>query len=160
MVKRMNITIPDTLHDRLSSVKDNLNVSRVCQEAIERAVGIEESKREALKEREKMIARLKGQKLAVGEKAYDLGKKAGYSLANSENISYEDLIGLSNHIRIDQSEFRGSEIDFFNYFGLPESIKEEVDSRMIDSGIADEEKYLEGIADGLLEIWREIENEV
>lgn len=38
MAKRLNISISDDLYERLQAVKDNLNVSGVCQEAIEKAV--------------------------------------------------------------------------------------------------------------------------
>jgi post-segregation antitoxin (ccd killing protein) len=44
MAERITITIPDTLRARLQAVRKNLNISAVCQEAIEGVVNIEELK--------------------------------------------------------------------------------------------------------------------
>jgi hypothetical protein len=62
MTQRITITIPDSLHDRLQAVKDRINVSGICQEAIMHAVGIEEIKGQDVPETEKLLARLQKEK--------------------------------------------------------------------------------------------------
>jgi len=42
MSQRINISVPDELYEKMQAYKDRLNVSRLCQKAIQRAVTIEE----------------------------------------------------------------------------------------------------------------------
>lgn len=58
MAQRITITIPDSLHDRLQAVKDQINVSVICQEAIMQAVGIEEIKQKQISKIEMLLQRL------------------------------------------------------------------------------------------------------
>lgn len=62
MTKRITITIPKELHDRLQAVKSDLNVSRECQKALNLVVQVEEIRRSDLPPMEKVIARLKIEK--------------------------------------------------------------------------------------------------
>ncbi|MGO9533891.1 MAG: hypothetical protein ACLP3B_22295 [Syntrophobacteraceae bacterium] len=62
MTQRITITLPDGLYDRLQAVKDRINVSGVCQEAIMQAVGTEEVKAQDLPEMDKLLAKLQADK--------------------------------------------------------------------------------------------------
>lgn len=44
MSQRINISVPDELFEKMQAYKDRLNVSKLCQNAIQRAVAIEEQR--------------------------------------------------------------------------------------------------------------------
>ncbi|MEH1779701.1 MAG: hypothetical protein V7L26_11410 [Nostoc sp.] len=50
MAQRITITLPDNLHERLQMFKESLNVSGVCQQAIDLAIQIEEIKLRTLRQ--------------------------------------------------------------------------------------------------------------
>ena len=52
MSQRHNITLPNELSERLEKVKTNdFNVSKICQEAIELKVKVEEARQSTLEDR-------------------------------------------------------------------------------------------------------------
>jgi len=46
MAKRLNITISDELHENLQVFKNKINISKICQKAIESAIELEKIKRQ------------------------------------------------------------------------------------------------------------------
>ncbi|HOP48339.1 MAG TPA: hypothetical protein PK874_11825 [Desulfobacteraceae bacterium] len=85
MAERINISIPEELHKRLSHFKDRLNMSKICQEAIAHAVRLEEIKAEAIPDIECLIDRLKEEKMQYGkeyiEEGFECGIKDAYKLS-------------------------------------------------------------------------------
>ena len=92
MAARLNISIPDELQQRLQRVKeaigDEVNISGVCQIAIEKELIFLEEKAKAVSSKQKSIARLKVQKQQYESVVFNLGKQNGYRYAESGELHY------------------------------------------------------------------------
>jgi len=105
MAARINISIPEDLHERLTRFKDNLNMSRICQEAIGRAVRLEELKAENT-DIETLVERLKEEELQVAQKyvdeGFECGVKDAYGLSLDQFLQI-DTWGSDNYDWHDES---------------------------------------------------------
>ncbi|RUS93131.1 hypothetical protein DSM106972_097250 [Dulcicalothrix desertica PCC 7102] len=91
MAQRITITLSDELYNRLQIVKDNFNVSRLCQQAIDSAVQMEEFKaRTDISPTEKAMTRLRQEKKQAAERWNEIGFNDGVKEA-AENLSYKEL---------------------------------------------------------------------
>ena len=94
MSQRLNITIPNPLHKRLSKFKDKFNISKICQEAINHAVRIEEMKAEA-PSIDSLAERLKAEELKHGKKyieeGFEYGIKDAFSYLNLDAFLYIEM---------------------------------------------------------------------
>ena len=93
MAKRINITITDNLFEKLQTVKENLNVSGVCQEAIASAVKIEELKQKGTVDMGTVIERLREEKRAFVQVYHVQGKEE--ALEDAKEIPYGDFVAIS-----------------------------------------------------------------
>ena len=141
MAERINITIPNTLSERLQVVKGQLNVSRICQEAIEKAVSAQEINIEDIPARDKLIKRLRMEK----EESAKAWKETGFTdgQKDAQELSYDDFQMLENKGAISE-ETREWVIE--NHFKYYENLNEE--------------SYFEGWIEGALNLWNEIKDEV
>lgn len=91
MAQRLTITIPDELNERLQTIKEKLNISGVCQKALDLAIQIEETKdRTDISAMEKAIARLRKQKHETGARWKKIGYSDGLKEA-TEELDYKML---------------------------------------------------------------------
>lgn len=90
MAQRLNITIHDSLFKRLQTVKENFNVSAICQEAIEQEVSWQEQKKEVIKDMSEMITKLKLGKEKFDKKYFEMGKEAG--LEDAKQMEYNEIM--------------------------------------------------------------------
>ena len=93
MSYRVNISIPDSLHERLSRFKDQLNISKICQEAINHVVRIEEIKNEKASDMDSLVERLKEEELQYAKKFIEEGLEFG--IKDAYGLSLEDLLNIS-----------------------------------------------------------------
>ncbi len=111
MAVNITITVPEGLHERLQKVKKNFNVSWICQEAIGFEVKRQELLQSGVENDQDVIERLRLEKAELAKKSYDLGYKAGLSIAKYS--SYNDFLkldSLRNHGPWEAMfEFLGSE---------------------------------------------------
>jgi len=159
MAQRVTVTIPDGLHERLKKVKDHLNVSRVCQEAIDYEVRLIEINSKEASGMEKLVDRLSLQAEQESKEWREQGVKDGQEGATNLDLAdfrlFEKLeYGDSGVMRIDlDNDFYSSsvfdyikerwlEADYYRENGGPEG-----DSK---------EAYLEGWVEGALSVWAEI----
>lgn len=141
VAERITITIPDGLHQRLQAVKENLNVSGLCQQTIEEAVTIEEIKRKDVPVKEKVIERLRLEK-KVANKGW---KEAGFTdgMKDAEELSYEDFRAIKATGEVPE-ETRNWVIEkHFEYYDNP-----------------DEDYFFEGWIEGALHFWNEIKDQL
>jgi post-segregation antitoxin (ccd killing protein) len=94
LVQRITVTVPDELHERLQKVKESINVSGVCQEAIESAVYIEELKLKGQENMDALIERLKAEKQEFVKQYEEQGYKDG--IKEIKDFSYSQMKALSN----------------------------------------------------------------
>ena len=93
MVKRINISIPDELYERLQEYKGRVNVSKVCQDAISDVIRKKETFKRSVTEMpelEEIIERLRKEKNYSRHKVFELGEMVGISWA--KQADYETLV--------------------------------------------------------------------
>ena len=158
MAKRITITIPDSLRDRLHTVKDRINVSGICQEAIAKAIEYEELKAKEMPAMEKLIERLRMEKAKEEKDWKREGLRQGK--ADALRLSYNDFMRIEN-----------SHDDFFNY-GLDTNsvtgvlqgnrkwLDEEVSKLRDNYPAFDEVTYLRGWLEGVMEVWKQVKNKL
>ncbi len=155
--ERITVTIPRTLYQRLQVVKESLNVSGICQEAIERAVNLEEIKMKALSTKEKVIERLRLERQKSEEDWFEHGKTDGLRVA--ENLSYdnfEELCDLYQHK--DDLERADCWVSLRQF---PEDCQDWLKDQMDEySPKPNEQSYLAGWIDGVTDFWDEIQGEI
>lgn len=113
MSKPITITIPDSLHARLKKYKEKLNVSQVCQKALDEKIRDWERKTEAIQgdpEMGEIIARLRKQKQELENEWRNKGLKAGLHIAKFE--SYEYLKFLATKLKTTNEQKEGEKFDF------------------------------------------------
>jgi predicted CopG family antitoxin len=164
MAKKITISVPDELHEKMQEWKKSLNFSRIFQEAVSDLIQKKEDFNRRLKEDPKMseiIERLRKEKQESETEWFDQGKQDGTDWAKSshyseikEALDFEFENGWPNskavgehleHLRNDTEP----EDEYYQLFG---------DNRweLSESGL----KYLEGFKKGILEFWDEIKNKL
>lgn len=138
MAERITITIPENLHTRLQVVKDTLNVSRICQEALDTAIRIEELKREESPNMDTLIERLQ------------IEKEQDTASWKEEGV----IQGQKDALTLCYKEFKELESEQSISKDLTDWIKEN-HFQYMDSSI-DEDAYLEGWLEGVLSIWDKV----
>ena len=154
MTRRVNISIPDILYERLQAVKDKINVSRLCQEALISEVQIAELRPSG--DEEAIIARLQEEKKQYHQEYYDYGKKEG--LKDAQNLSFSDfkvLDKISEEVARNSGSEIGATLD--KTFAWVRKVEEELSDkdRFFDSSL-----YWNGWVDGALEFWDGIKDKV
>ncbi len=91
--KRINIAIPDKLFDRLQNVKKNINVSKVCTEAIGQSVKIEELKKKENANLDDLAKRIIEEMKLEKKKERESGFEAG--IADAKHLSYKQFLQFS-----------------------------------------------------------------
>jgi post-segregation antitoxin (ccd killing protein) len=143
MAKTLSITIPEDLFNRLQAVKESLNVSGVCQEAIASAVKIEELRKEGGDNMEAVIERLREEKKTHAEEYYAEGFEEGLRLG--KELDYVTLL----NIVMDEDPFYV--LDHLEY---------EVKDLRADNPRFDEEAYVEGMVEGIKEFYMQVEGDL
>ncbi|MHC5722659.1 MAG: hypothetical protein ACYTXY_00570 [Nostoc sp.] len=138
MAERITITIPDNLHKRLQVVKNALNVSGVCQEALEMAIRVEELKREKPQNMGTLIERLQIEKQQDAEQWKEEGVIEGKK--DASNLSYKEFKELESKQSITDDLTNWIEENHFEYM----------------EGSVDKDAFLEGWLEGVLSIWDEV----
>lgn len=148
----MNITIPDELHERLQAVKDvqpSLNVSAICQEAIEMTLRLAESRKRAVSKRERAIARLNLQIRRGQKEWYSKGKENG--LNDAPDLNYEDFSVVI--------ELCNTAIDPLYIIAVEEHLRSvEKSAAQLKCPQPMKIAYYAGWIDGVLEFWNEIKD--
>jgi predicted transcriptional regulator len=158
MTERITITIPDSLHTRLQAVKENMNISAVCQQAIEYAVSMEELKMKNLAGKEKVIERLRLERQKSEEEWFNCGRNDGLEAA--ENLKYEDFEQLCDlYTKKNELERYG---DWIGLDQFSEELREGLQEQMDDYSPKPPNKglYLAGWIEGAIEFWDEIKDEI
>jgi len=156
MARRITITIPDDLYDRLQAVKGKINVSKASRlVGIMNAVELEEIKNAALSDKEKHIAGLRLQRIECLRAA---GKK--YGIRDAAIMDYDDLISIAAvydnlHSAGGESFSAYDELDGIDVMGW---LKDDLHDRERKFGQFDRDVYLRGWVDGVWAYWSAIKD--
>ncbi len=156
MAQRITITLPDNLHERLQMFKESLNISGVCQQAIDLAVQIEEIKvRTDIPAMEKAIARLRKQKQEASAKWKQAGFKDGLIDA-TEKLDYLTLkyIGEGGDIKKSIPGIKNEPtvmmwLDHFRW-----------ERYELEEDYFESEIYTQGWIEGVIHVWKEIKDKL
>lgn len=150
--------MPEDLHARLQAVKDEINVSAVCSQALESAIRYQEIVNQMQGVEEKMIARLRAERAETENEWIQAGKQEVLKIV--EDISYEEFALVSEAFDYasgnDWLEERWSE-DLCKHSAF-EWIVEFADDRDVPK--INRQDFYRGIFDGLLSQWLEIKDQV
>ncbi len=156
MAQRITITLPDDLHERLQMFKESLNVSGVCQQAIDLAVQIEEIKvRTDIPAMEKAITRLRKEKQEASAKWKQTGFKDGLIDA-TETLDYLTLkyIGEGGDIKKSIPGIKNEptvmmELQHDRWEGYYE-----------EEDYFESEIYTQGWIEAVIHVWKEIKDQL
>jgi hypothetical protein len=139
--QRINISVSDALYERLQRTKDGINISQICQSAIETAVTIEEIKLKDVPPMDKLVERLRIEKEDSDTQSRIDGIEAGK----------EDALEMSFE------EFKALEADPTG--GQPDWVYENhIEYADRDCVPLNENAFLEGWREGALSVWEEVKN--
>jgi post-segregation antitoxin (ccd killing protein) len=77
MSQRINISVPDDLYEKMQAFKDRLNISKLCQNAILKAVKLEELRSQTKEEIDKLAVSFNKEREEYGQKFKEEGFKDG-----------------------------------------------------------------------------------
>jgi hypothetical protein len=77
MSQRINISVPDDLYQKIQTFKERLHVSRICQEALLRAIRIEEMRSQVDDDIEQLAIVFKEERKEYSQKFYEEGFRDG-----------------------------------------------------------------------------------
>lgn len=140
LAQRITITLPIALHERLQGVKEALNISQLCQRAIEQAVEIEEIKLKEIPVMEKVIERLRLEK----QQSNTAWKQDGVldGTEDAAELSYDEFLQLESS-------------------GIGEDLSEWIQHKRIQYlENPDTEAYLEGWKEGALSFWQQVKGQL
>ena len=146
MATRINISIPEDLHARIQNFKEMINVSKVCQEALERAVSRLET-RKPLENYEKLAERIVQEKMIIFKTWFERGFDAGLKNAQT-TYSYDDFMQVVNKDKLPAED---------DYLITAESV-DLIISEPVNK--FDHEAFVKGYKCGVLKIWGEIKDKV
>jgi hypothetical protein len=160
--QRLTIAVPEALYERLQKVKQELNISGICQEALNMAITLTELKIDSF-DREKLIERLKLERKALLSQVKEKGFKFG--LKTAQNLSYQDFKRIEHRSHIDVSlgetafeqmwEFITSH-EVHNEMGLTEDGL----SGLLPLSNENKGAFVEGWIEGVLSVWNDIKDKV
>ena len=148
MVHRINITLSDELHERLKPFKDTLNISAICQKAVETVISFEEAKAKAMSKREQTIVGLRQEAKNVHNEWFQLGRKDALSMGG--DISYENFVEIEG---FEGGEEEAIELASDSCDWMREWAEEDVPKKW-------QPKYFLGLIEGAKEFWLDIKDEV
>lgn len=162
--KRLTIAIPDGLYERLQTVKQEINISGVCQEALNMAITIKETNTQALTfNHQQLVDRLKLQKKLLVEQIKEQGRKLG--IKSAMTLSYKEFQRIEHlsqgHVRIEANSFAG----MWELLASrqPDPNMEFEGDELRELTLLNEENksiFVEGWMEGVLTVWNQIKDEL
>lgn len=125
MSKQVTITLPDELRDKVKRYKDRVNISSICQKALDQKISDFERQEAAVKndpDIEAVIERLKKEKEMEENEWLEKGRKAG--LVWAKQASYRELRCVATKLKSSREKIRGE--------SEPELSDEETDLMYLD----------------------------
>lgn len=157
MAKRVTVSIPDMLHEKMEKWRESFNLSKMFQDAVADAIQKKEDFQKRIKqdlEMGEIIERLKREKAHSERNYYDKGREDGFVWARS--ASYDDLIYALNWT---EPEDACKDPILGAYFS-----EKAAKNRLMDGGNSRNTTYmsvyLEGWRKGLVEFWEAIKDKI
>jgi post-segregation antitoxin (ccd killing protein) len=158
MAKKLTITIPDELAERLAPWRERMNLSRICSAALEREVAARAELADEVREFAALIARLRAQKPAPLRRDYQAGLDSGVAYAKAE-ATYQEFVRYEDLWQMAQALGEQAEAVAGDWELPPAEGRRLVDLRrrgLVEDGAV----YRLGWLDGLMAVWYRVEGKV
>jgi hypothetical protein len=162
MGQRVTIAVPDALFERLQPVKQNFNISAVCQEALEMAVLTQELKHQTAADLT-LVERLRAEKAILLQKiqqdGFELGVRSSSKLSYKDFRHFERIRSVAVHLDEDALEHLWTFLDFKAY---PQQARlQDPDfAHLLEMDAQSRIVFAQGWIDGVLSVWETIKNQV
>jgi hypothetical protein len=160
--KRVTIAVPESLFERLQPVKNHLNISAICQEALDMAVTYEEIKLESMSDDE-FVERLRTEKQVllnkVQQEGYELGVRSASKLSYRDFTHFSRVQPLAASFDEDVLEYLW---DYLDQRGYPETARtHDADfAHLLEVSPQSRILFCQGWMDGVLSVWEMIKDQV
>lgn len=157
MAKKVTVSIPDMLHEKMEKWRESFNLSKMFQDAVTEAIQKKEDLQKRIREDldlSQIVERLRNEKMQSEGNYYEAGKQDGVSWAKSAH--YDDLMYALDWGELDKA--RDDRV-LGHYFREVCS-----NNKMMDLGEEAGTKYLsvylQGWKSGIGQFWEEIRNKL
>ncbi|WP_136808095.1 hypothetical protein [Desulfosediminicola flagellatus] len=157
MAKKVTVSIPDMLHEKMEEWRESFNLSKMFQDAVTEAIQRKEDLQKRIREDldlNQIVDRLRQEKMQSEGNYYDSGKSDGVVWAKTAH--YEDLmyaLGWSDFDKVVEDEVFG------DYFSLKKARNALM--AVTPDGINEYFRvYLEGWKNGVEQFWQEVQDKL
>jgi len=151
MSQRINISVPDELYEKIQDFKDLLNISKLCQNAILKAVKLEELRDQTGGEIDKLAVSFNKEREEYGQKFKEEGFKDGTRDAFSCDFQWMYTIWTHRDAETPEKLYE---------MGATKETTEKVENEKLDTDLDfficfDHVKdlYFKGWLEGFLDVW-------
>ena len=157
MTKKVTVSIPDMLHEKMEKWRESFNLSKIFQDAVAEAIQKKEEFQKRIREDldlHEIIERLRSEKARSEGNFFDLGKRDGLMWARLAH--YDDLI-----YALDWDDFGNAVKDSVLGDYFQEMIKDNtlLESRL-DGGGVSFLAYMKGWKNGVELFWSEVREKI
>lgn len=161
MARKVTLSIPDMLHEKLTEWRSSFNFSQIFQEALTEAIEKKENIQKRLSEELDMsdvIQRLKKEKNRWGKKYFDIGKKEAFGWAKTAR--YEALLYVTRIEKYYDIIFDPKMNTYFKEIyqscGLVPYPETGAGADLLDH----DKKFIDGWFDGINEFWNQVKDKI
>ncbi len=154
MSQRINISVPDELYEKMQAFKDRLNISKLCQSVIHRAITIEELRDQTSEEIDRLAGSFKKEREEYGQAFREEGFKDG--TRDAFRCDFQWMYTIWTH-RDAESPEKLCEM------GSTKDTREKVENEQLETGLDfflcfDHVKdlYFKGWLEGFLDVWERV----
>jgi hypothetical protein len=164
VVKKITISVPDELHEKMMTWKNSFNFSRVFQEAMGDLIRKKEEFNKRLKggtDMTEVIERLKKEKYDVENECFEEGKEDGLEWAKVAHYAdLQEAINWNAQRGDDPTRHANEQIseNFKSILGEHEYPDLGFDVRGLANDALD--KFVEGWIEGVQEFWNEVKSKI
>ncbi len=157
MAKKVTVSIPDMLHEKMETWRESFNLSKMFQDAVTEAIQRKEELQKRIREDldlNQIVERLRQEKMQSEGNYYDSGKSDGVFWAKTAH--YEDLMYALSWKDFDNAT---EDTVLGDYFSLKKS--KNTLMTVTSDGISEYFRvYLEGWKNGVEQFWQEIHDKL
>jgi hypothetical protein len=158
---KIELTVSQSLYDRLQQFEDRISVLEICREALEKAIIKEETKTKDTSNLDDLIKRLRIEKGIVEKQDKEIGFRVGRVSALKfcyldfkviERIS-EAIKRYGQGVRVEDvvnSVLNDLNMDFLQLFWADDGVL----------GFTNRESYLKGYIEGIIDLWTEVSEKI
>ncbi len=160
--RRLTIAVPESLYERLQAVKHQLNISSICQEALDMAITLRETAL-TVSTQEQLVQRLRLEKQNLLNQAQQKGFELG--LKTSPYLNYQDFEALQKRAAKNIQLSTESLEDLWTFLDSRDYPQEQrVDEpgfiAVLNLNPHTQSAFVQGWMNGVLSVWDGIRNQV